>query len=150
MRIFSVLLMTIALLSTPVVADKHNTLTVTGGWVRLTPPVAENTAGYFKLTNDTKEALTLIGAETQVAKKAELHDMVNDNGAMSMQHIPELTIKPGETVEFRPGGKHMMFMGLKQPLKENQMVSAALVYKSGAKQLLELTVKRQKMKMKKH
>lgn len=148
MRLLSIAFLTISFLATSVFADGHNkTLTVADGWVRLTPPVVENTAGYFKLTNDTKETLTLIGAETSVAKMAEFHDMVNDNGAMSMQHIPELTLKPGESIMFRPGGKHLMFMGLKKPLKEAQMVDVTFVYKSGKKQSLTLPVKRQEMKM---
>ena len=48
---------------------------------------------------------------------------------MTMRPLPKgLEIKPGETVEFKPGSYHLMFMGLKQGLKEGQTVKGTLVF----------------------
>ena len=38
------------------------------------------------------------------------------DGVMSMMRIEELVIEPGETVMLKPGGFHVMLMGLKKPL----------------------------------
>jgi copper(I)-binding protein len=112
--------------------------------------VSANTAGYIKLTNTSDKAITIVAAKSDVAKKTEIHDMKMENGAMSMFQIPELTIKAGETVELRPGGKHIMMMGLNGPLKEGQTVNVTLTMKSGESVSVELPVKRgQKMGMKK-
>jgi copper(I)-binding protein len=46
-----------------------------------------------------------------------------------MRALPAgLEIKPGETVELKPGSFHMMFMDLKQPLAQGQSVKGTLVF----------------------
>jgi copper(I)-binding protein len=39
-----------------------------------------------------------------------------------------LVVAPGETVELKPGGFHLMFMDLREPLKEGQAVTGTLVF----------------------
>ena len=55
--------------------------------------------------------------------------MVND--MMSMQQQSEVVIPPGESVQFSPGGLHIMLFGLKQPLHEGQTVTITLLTKDG-------------------
>lgn len=151
MRLLSLVFILLSLITTNVFADSHEkTLTISDGWVRMVPPVAENTAGYFKLSNATDKVLTLVGAESPVARHSDMHDMVNEDGQMSMEHMPEVVVKPGETVKFAPGGKHLMLMGLKAQLKMDQKVTVTFIYKSGAKQTLELPVKMMGMKSHNH
>ena len=51
-----------------------------------------------------------------------------------------MEIKPGETVELKPGGMHVMFMGLKQPLKQGQRVKGTLVFEKAGTVEIEFTV----------
>ena len=128
------------------------TLKFENGWARLAPPVSGMTAGYFKLTNTSKKDVTIVGAETDVSKKAEIHDMKMEKGAMSMFHLPDLLIKAGESVELRPGGKHLMIMGLNKPLKEGQQVNVTLKLADGSSHSTALPVMRKagKSAMKDH
>jgi len=120
-------------------------------WIRLAPPVAENSAGYFTVTNHAKETIKITSVESTVAKHTALHDMLIVDGAMAMEHIPELVLKAGESVEFRPGGKHLMLIGLVEPLKLDQKVEVTFVLSNGTKQALTMVVKRAAMKkMMKH
>ena len=81
-------------------------------------------------------------AKSTVAKKTEIHDMEMNNGAMRMFQIPELMIKVGESVELRPGGKHIMMMGLSEPLKEGQVVTVTLEMSDGVSVSVDMPVKR--------
>jgi copper(I)-binding protein len=50
---------------------------------------------------------------------------------MRMQQQPEVVVQPGESVQFAPGGLHIMLFGLKQPLREGQSVTFSLQTKEG-------------------
>ena len=60
--------------------------------------------------------------------------MATVDGVMKMRPLPAgIEIKPGETVELKPGSFHMMFMELKQPLTQGRPVKGTLVFeKAGA------------------
>ena len=59
--------------------------------------------------------------------------MVMDGGLMKMRAVKGIDLKPGATVELRPGGYHVMLEDLKQPLKEGDHVPLVLTFeKSGA------------------
>lgn len=86
---------------------------VTGAWLRAVPPVSPVMAGYFELTNNADQTLTLVGAKAAFAGMAMLHDTrTGDDGQRAMEHLASVPIKPGESVRFAPGGKHLMLMDL--------------------------------------
>jgi copper(I)-binding protein len=104
---------------------------VTEATVRLLPPGVPNTAAYFSIQNTSDTSQTLIGASADFVAKAEIHNHIMKDGMMSMQHQPEVVIQPGETIQFAPGGLHIMLFGLKQPLREGQSVEISLQTKEG-------------------
>ena len=63
-----------------------------------------------------------------------------EKGVAKMRQVTGLEIKPGETVELKPGGMHVMFMGLKQPLKQGQKVKGTLVFEKAGTVAIEFTV----------
>jgi copper(I)-binding protein len=49
------------------------------------------------------------------------------NNVMQMREVPGgLEIKPGEKVELKPGGYHVMFMDLREPLKQGDKLKGQL------------------------
>ena len=67
--------------------------------------------------------------------------MAMDNGVMIMRPVEGgLEIKPGESVELKPGSYHVMFMGLKQPLEKGQSVKGTLEFEKAGKVDVEYTV----------
>jgi copper(I)-binding protein len=57
-----------------------------------------------------------------------------DNGVMKMRAMPKgIELKPGQTVEFKPGSNHVMFVGLKQPLEKGGHVKATLQFEKAGK-----------------
>lgn len=100
---------------------------VSQAWVRHLPPSQPNTAAYMKLRNLTDADLQIVGAETPVARVAELHDHVQDAaGVMRMREVESITIPAGGEVELKPGGLHVMLIDLVEPLQEEQRVPLTL------------------------
>lgn len=103
-------------------------------WTRATPKGASVGGGYFKLTNTGTTPDQLVGGSSDASQRFEIHEMSMDNGVMKMREMPKgIEIKPGETVEFKPGGYHVMFMGLKQQLRQGQDLKATLQFEKAGK-----------------
>ncbi len=97
-------------------------------------PGAKVGAAYLLITNAGKAPDRLVAVSTPVAGKAELHSVTNDNGVMKMRPVDGLTLKPGETVELKPGGLHIMLMEVQGGLKPGDTVPLTLTFeKAGAK-----------------
>ena len=109
-------------------------------WARATPKGATVGAGYLTVTNNGKEPDRLVGGSAAPASRFEVHTTVVEKDVARMRQIPALEIKPGETVELKPGGMHVMMMGLKQPLKQGQKVKATLVFEKAGPLHVEFTV----------
>jgi hypothetical protein len=108
---------------------KVGTLVIESPWARATPGGAQVAGGYLKITNTGREADRLIGASLPIAADVEVHEMAMADGVMKMRRLAHgLEIKPGETVELKPGGYHVMFTGLRAGLKEGQRIKGTLVF----------------------
>ena len=111
------------------------TLTITQPWSRATPGGAKVAAGYVRIANKGREPDRLIGATSPLAGRIEIHETSEEGGVARMRPVDKggVEIKPGATVEFKPGGYHLMLLDLKEPLKEGQTVKGTLVFeKDGA------------------
>jgi copper(I)-binding protein len=120
---------------------KAGALTIGAPWARATPGGAKVAGAYMKITNNGKEPDRLVGGSVPFAGRFEVHEMAMEGGIMKMRHLGNgLEIKPGETVELKPGGYHLMFMDLKSGLKEGQTVKGTLVFEKAGKVDVEYKV----------
>ncbi|MBI4275869.1 MAG: copper chaperone PCu(A)C, partial [Rhizobiales bacterium] len=98
---------------------KFGNLEIVHPWVRATPKGASVAGGYLKITNKGPVPDRLIGGSAAFAGRLQLHEMKMSADVMQMRPLKDgLEIKPGETVEFKPGSFHIMFFDLKQPLQK--------------------------------
>jgi copper(I)-binding protein len=108
---------------------KIGSLHIVHPWARATPKGATVGGGYMKITNSGSAPDRLISGSTPVAERFEVHEMSMDNGVMRMRMLKDgLEIKPGETVELKPGSLHVMMVNLKQPIQEGQRFKGTLVF----------------------
>ncbi|WP_334146484.1 DUF1775 domain-containing protein [Hyphomicrobium sp.] len=108
-------------------------LAIEGAWTRATADGAKVGAGYLTIRNTGSAADTLVGIKTSVAGRGEIHDMTMTDGVMRMRHLPDgIEIPAGGNVTLQPGGMHLMFMDLKEPLVQGATVTVTLTFKSGA------------------
>jgi periplasmic copper chaperone A len=93
----------------------------------------ETSAIYLLLHNHTAEDDELVSVSTDVAQSAELHEskMVEGTDMMEMTPVESIPLPADGEVEFKPGGLHIMLVGLKQDLKVGDKISVTLHFKSG-------------------
>ena len=103
-----------ALLCAPAVAQ----VKVEAAWAR--PTVQGQTVGGAYLTLQSAQADRLLGASTPVAGSVELHRMSMDGDVMRMRSLDAIDLPAGRSVALKPGGTHLMLVGLKAPLKAGE------------------------------
>ena len=120
---------------------KAGSITIESPWSRATPGGAKVAGGYMKITNTGNEPDRLVGGSIPIADRMETHEMKEEGGVMKMRHLPSgLEIKPGETVELKPGGYHLMFMDLRQGLKNGQTIKGILKFEKAGSVEVEYRV----------
>lgn len=132
-----------ALLSTGGQAHQYEigNITIDHPWTRATPAGAKVAGGYASITNKGNEPDRLIGGSAEGAEKFEVHEMTVENDVMKMRQLAGgLEIKPGETVELKPGSYHVMMIGLAKPYKEGDSVKGALTFEKAGTVEIEFKV----------
>jgi periplasmic copper chaperone A len=108
---------------------KAGSLDISDPWSRATPKGSSVAAGYMKIKNNGSTPDRLIGGSSDVASKFEVHEMKMEDGVAKMRPVKGgLEIKPGETVELKPGSFHVMFVDLKKPLSAGDHFKATLAF----------------------
>ena len=120
---------------------KTGDLVISQAWSRATPGGAKVAGGYLTIENKGTVADRLIGGSADIAGKFEIHEMAMDSGVMKMRALDKgLTIDPGKTVKFAPGGYHLMLEDLKGALKQGDKVPVTLQFEKAGKVSLSLDV----------
>ncbi|WGR63562.1 DUF1775 domain-containing protein (plasmid) [Paracoccus ferrooxidans] len=115
-------------------------LSLSGAFSRATPPGAPVAGGFLTIANGGAED-RLVAAHADFAGRTEIHEMAMEGEVMRMRQLPEgLAIPAGATVELKPGGYHLMFMELKQPLVEGETVNVTLSFEKAGEVSLPLAV----------
>ena len=129
--LFFVILLASFLLISPVSAQQGTSadIVVTQAWSRATPSGSKVAGGYLAIENKALIADRLLSGSAVAAKKLEIHEMQVNDGVMTMRPVENgLTIEPGRTVKFAPGGLHLMFVGLLAPLKQGDQIPLSLKF----------------------
>lgn len=93
-----------------------------------TAAMAQSGGGYMTITNDGARADRLVAVRADFPMVA-LHTTAEADGIARMSGVEAIDIPPGETVALRPGGLHVMFMGLGgTPLVAGEAFPATLVF----------------------
>jgi copper(I)-binding protein len=114
-------------------------------YIRATPPNSKNSVAFMVIKNTDKKDIKLIAAGSEIADRVELHHHLMEEGLMKMRQVEEIIIKAGGAVALQPGGYHVMFLNLKQPLQEGQSISLSLSFDNGQQLSLEAPVKKIKI-----
>ena len=111
-------------------------------YVRAMPPGQMVTGAFMVLQNPSDSQQALVRAESDVAKTVELHEHINNNGVMQMRPVKKIEIKANSSTDLKPGGYHVMLIGLKQSLKVGDIVDIKLSFDDGSTQLVHAPVKK--------
>ena len=116
-------------LAAPVLAHSFAIAKIAIGhpWTRETAATQTVGGGFLTIRNGGKTADRLLSASSPFAAEVQIHTMSMDGGVMKMRPLKDgIAIPAGQTVELKPGGLHIMFIGLKQPFKKGSQIPATL------------------------
>lgn len=98
---------------------------VRDAWARVAVPGQSMTGVFAKLT--APAGSRLVAGSTPVAASVEIHEMKMDGDVMRMRRLEGgLELAPAQAVELKPGGHHLMLMGLRQALPVGSTVPLRL------------------------
>jgi copper(I)-binding protein len=115
---------------------------IENAWVRAMPPSQANTAGYLTLENTGQRALRIVGAHSLPEAVVEIHSSGIVDGMMTMQAVDVVEVAPGNSVEFGPGGMHLMIMGLEKMPAPGEQVKLCLEFESASPLCADATVRK--------
>jgi len=125
----------------PKAAIRAGALLIEAPWTRATPAGAKVAGGYMTIVNTGSAPDRLIGGTFPVAARFEVHEMAVNGGVMTMRELATgLEIPAGGKVELKPGGLHVMFMDLRQPLRQGEPIKGTLVFEKAGTVEIEYTV----------
>ncbi|AZL60257.1 copper chaperone PCu(A)C [Tabrizicola piscis] len=102
---------------------------------------AKAAGGFMTIVNSGTEPDRLLGIESGIAAKSEVHESkVDASGVGTMTHIDAIEIPAGGTVTLEHGGLHVMFMGLTGTLTEGELYKATLIFERAGRVDVEFSI----------
>lgn len=138
-RIAAALALGLAALSAHAHEFKLGMLTVEHPYARVTAPGQPVGGAFMTIANGGADD-RLLSVSSDVAKSVELHMMAMKGDVMQMRQVDAIDLKAGQRVELKPGGYHVMFMGLKAPLKAGDSVPVTLKFEKAGELKVDVTV----------
>lgn len=119
------------------------TISIVGAWSR---PAVDQGVVYATIRNASAQRAVVVGASSPVARTVELHESTatmqggSMNGTtmrgmetMSMRPVSKLPIPPHGAVALKPGGYHLMLIGLRRPLAAGQRFPIVVRFADGTR-----------------
>jgi copper(I)-binding protein len=122
-------------------------ITVENPYVRAIPPGQTISASFLTLKNSSDKDIDLVKATSDIAENVELHEHVHENGMMKMRQVPKISIAAKSTTELKPGGYHIMLIGLKKAIQPKDIIDINLQFSDGSQQAIKAEVKKIAMGM---
>lgn len=105
-------------------------------------------SAFFRGIENTGDAPdSLVGASSPVAARVGLYHMAVQDGVMRMQEVTAIALPPNATTPMRHnlGDYHLMFLGLKKPLKNGDRVALTLTFARAGTQTVNVWVQTPKL-----
>lgn len=115
-------------------------ITISNPWARASFGKAKSAAAYMTVKNGGANADRLIAVKSAIAKKAQIHHTQTKDGVMKMGSMKGLDLPGGGMAMLKPGGRHVMFMGLVEPLREGTSFPLTLVFAKAGEVLVMVRV----------
>jgi copper(I)-binding protein len=117
---------------TPIVAASEAPgVSVRDAWVRESPPGVAMMAGYMALRNNTSRSQVLVAASSSGFETVMIHRTIVKDGMARMEHATQIELSPNASLNFAPGGYHLMLLNPKRTLRAGDPVVINLEFRDG-------------------
>ena len=121
-------------------AQPKSDLEIEKPWARATAPGAAIGGGYLVIRNKGSAGDRLVGVSSPASARVEIHEMAMEKDVMRMREVKGVDVPAKKSVEFKPGGYHLMLVELKAPLKPGDKVPLTLRFEKAGEVKTELAV----------
>lgn len=105
-------------------------ISIENPWARETVEGQAAGGGFMTIVNDGQREDQLVSASSPASHEVQIHTMSMDGGVMRMRQLTDgLSIPAKGKVELKPRGLHIMFIGLKKPLRPGTSVPVTLKFR---------------------
>jgi len=149
-----VLAVALAIQSSPTTAAGAPKIRIANAWARPgvagaatpaghmgTKAMPGNSAIYMVIYNDGTAGDRLVGATTGVARTVELHRTTVEGGMAQMMKVAGIDVPAKGKVELKPGGLHVMLIGLKRDLRVGEQFPVTLTFQRSGQVRLTVGVR---------
>lgn len=98
-------------------------------------------AAFMTLVNEGREGDRLIAVQADIATTVEIHQTIIENEVMRMEPVSGIDVPAGERVELKPGGYHVMLIGLKRDLEPGTQIPLTLTFEKSGTLTVEAKVR---------
>lgn len=129
LEVIAAISLTLAAIITSADGVNASSVMITEAYARASAtPTAGAGAAYISLMNHASEADTLLSAASPAAEAVEVHMTETVDGVMKMRGAGPLEVPAMGMLEMKPGGYHLMLMGLKAPLAKGNDIEITLTF----------------------
>lgn len=127
-------------------SQKLGSLEIDHARAMATRPGQPNGGAFIEVENKGSQPDRLIAVSfpKDVATRGELHTMKHEDGKMTMREVPGFDIPAGGKLVLKPGGDHLMLIGIQKPLAAGQSVPATLKFEKAGEVKVDLQVEAMK------
>ena len=125
----------------PAQQAKVGEIRIEAAFARATPGGVKDGAAFMTLHNAGAQSDRLVAVKAANAARVQLHNHVMEGGVARMREVPGLDVPAGARVELKPGGYHLMMLGLKAPMKEGDSVPLELRFERSGSVVVNVPVK---------
>lgn len=141
-RLASLLAAVILLAAATSQAQTASEIRIEQPWSRATLGAARTGAGYLEIINAGNQPDRLVSAVSSIASRVELHEMAMLGNVMQMRELSAgIPVPAAGSVTLQPGGLHLMFIDLKEPLVAGAKIRVTLKFERGGEIPVELDVR---------
>ncbi|MEB8433428.1 copper chaperone PCu(A)C [Cocleimonas sp. KMM 6892] len=119
-----------------------DSITIVDPYIRAMPPGQKVTAMFMTMENSSPSLQDLVSADTTASEHAELHEHKMIDGMMKMGQVEKISVEANGSAALKPGGYHIMLIGLKKDLQPGEMVDIKLTFKDGSSKTVKTEVKK--------
>ena len=100
------------------------------GYVRLAAVKGQPSVAYFTIHGSSKDN-TLLSVSSEYAIRTEMHESMTSNGIASMKPVDHLALPADGTIEFKPGGRHVMLFDINPEIVPGRTLALRLTFTDG-------------------
>lgn len=120
--------------------EQKSLISVEQAYIRSSIPGTTITSSYMIIENKGEKTVTLLGANSKISPRIEIHQHSMSDGMMRMRQLDSIEIKARQRIVLQPSGLHLMLFDVKKPLQAQQNIELTLNFSNQPSVIIRVPV----------